>query len=288
MRPWPFAKRLALRSVKELLDDLGPHLAASIAYRTLFSLVPLAIVLTVVASAVLSVTGQEADVVDTMVRNVPLDAEGKATLRDVLEGATSDAPTVGFVGLVGLLALVWGASGMMGAIRTGLNAAWDVEDARPFVRGKLVDLTLVFGTAALVLLSFVVSITVRVTERHVPEASGTTGALLGVVPPLVLAFVAVVFLYRVVPATGPELRDVWPAALLVAIAFVAMQSLLGIYFQNFASYNAIYGSLGAVFGFLVFVYAASLVFLLGAEAAAEWPRVRAELAAPARQPRGPH
>ncbi len=46
---------------------------------------------------------------------------------------------------------------------------------------------------------------------------------------------------------------------------------------NFAHYNAIYGSLGAVIAFMFFVYLAGQLFLLGAEIASEWPRVRDEL-----------
>jgi membrane protein len=276
VRAWPFVSRLVARSISEFLDDLGTHLAASIAYRALFSLVPLAIFLTAVVSLVLGAVGQKADIVDAIVRNIPLDEQGQKTLRDILEGATSNATTVG---LIGLVVLLWAASGMMGAIRLALNQAWDIEQRRPFVRGKAIDVMLVLGAALLILASFAVSVGARIVERYAPEIlGGWAGALVSSLPPLVLAFAAVLFLYLVVPAQRPAPRDVWRAALLVAVVFVAMQSLFGVYVQHFASYNAIYGSLGAVFGFLIFVYAASIVFLLGAEIASEWPRVRSELA----------
>jgi membrane protein len=71
--------------------------------------------------------------------------------------------------------------------------------------------------------------------------------------------------------------DAWAPALFVAASFTAAENLFALYVGHFAHYNAVYGSLGAVIAFMFFVYLVSQVFLLGAEAAAEWPRVRATL-----------
>ena len=50
------------------------------------------------------------------------------------------------------------------------------------------------------------------------------------------------------------------------------------YVANIADYGAVYGSLSTVIAFLFFVFVAANVFLLGAEAASEWPAVRDERA----------
>ncbi len=47
------------------------------------------------------------------------------------------------IGLISLVALLWGASGMMASIRLGLEAAMKVDRGRPAVRAKLVDFVLV-------------------------------------------------------------------------------------------------------------------------------------------------
>lgn len=74
-----------------------------------------------------------------------------------------------------------------------------------------------------------------------------------------------------------RVRDAWPAALLVAVLLGLLQNLFAVYVGNFAHYNTIYGSLGAVIAFMFFVYLAAELFLLGAEIASEWPNVRREL-----------
>ena len=67
-----------------------------------------------------------------------------------------------------------------------------------------------------------------------------------------------------VPWARPAFRTVWLGALVAALAFEALKVGFGIY-PHFANYNLIYGSLGAVIGFLVFTYLAGAIFFLGAD-----------------------
>lgn len=275
-----FAPQLAERSVAEFLDDHCPQYASSIAYHVLFSIFPLAIVVAGVFAIVTQTTGTQASVVDTIVGYVPLSADGEASLRRLLEGATGGLSALGLIGLLGVF---YAASGMMAAIRLALNRAWDVDEYRPLLKGKLVDVGLVLSAAALALASLGITIGVRLvgsgaSRAGVAFASGWTSWLLAVAVPLATSFAVVLFLYRVVPAADVRLADAWPAALFVACAFVLLENLFALYVQHFANYNAIYGSLGAVIAFMFFIYLSSLVFLLGAEIASEWPRVRDRLA----------
>ena len=280
VRARDFIPQLAQRSIAEFIADHCPQYAAAIAYHVLFSLFPLAIVLAAIFGIVVSATGTRADVVDTIVNYIPLSESGDQQLRKLLEGATGNLSALGLVGLVGL---VYAASGMMAAIRLALNQAWDVTQFRPFLRGKLIDLALLLVTAVLALCSLGATIAVR-TAGHVAGrigvdlGSGWVGWLLGLIVPLVLGFGVVLFLYRVVPASEVRLADAWPGALLVASIWVVLENLFAVYVEHFGNYNAVYGSLGAVIAFMFFVYLTSLVFLLGAEVASEWPRVRERIA----------
>ena len=237
---------------REFAEDQCSQHAASIAYHVLFSLFPLAIVLAGASSLVLHATGSRADVVDTIVRNLPLSASGARDIRGLLLGATSSTAGLGLIAIVGL---VYSASGMMTALRTALNQAWDVQQPRPFLKGKLIDLGLVFAVATLGLGSLALTIAARFLSAHaaLPASASWAASVLG---PLVLAFGVSLFLYRVIPAAEVRLRDTWPAALIIAALLVVLQNLFALYVGNFAHYNAIYGSLGAVIAFMFFVYLA--------------------------------
>lgn len=286
-RLWLLVQRLVPRAVREFFADGCPHLAGSIAFRVLLSLFPVAIVVAALFGVVSRAVGFEPDVIDSVVRQAPLTDEGTEQLRELLEQSAGNLGTIGLVGGVGL---VWAASGMMSAVRTALNLAWDVEDRRPWLVGKIVDVVFVFAASLVVATSVALNLTVRLAQELVaglPLAGAVAQPLLGVVAPFVLTFLVVVVAYRVVPATTPPLRDLVGPALVVAAVFTLAQVLFALYLEHFGRYNAIYGSLGAVVAFMFFVYLAALVFLFGAELAAEAPSVRDEIERGAEPESGP-
>lgn len=270
-RSWAFLIRLAKRSLEEFYDDRCPQLAAAISFHVLLSLFPLAIVVTATVSVVVNVLSVQADLIDSIVRQVPLTPDGKRRLTDLLEGATSSGAGIGLVGVVGLL---WAGTGVMTSLRFALNRAWDSGYTRPFLKGKALDLALMGGLATLLLASVASTVAVRVLSDRLPHfLSGLSGSMLGLLLPLALAFATALALYRLVPATSIRVRDVWPGALFAAFLLLVLQNLFGFYLRNFGSYSVVYGSLGAVIAFLVFVYLSANFLLLGAEVASEWPRV---------------
>ena len=101
------------------------------------------------------------------------------------------------------------------------------------------------------------------------------------------------FLYCVLPMQRQRVRDVWPGVLVCVLLLGLVKGSLGLYFEHLADLGALYGSLGALMALLLFVYAASIVLLFGAEFASEWSRlprddrdVRTELARIRRRARG--
>lgn len=269
-------RHVAERGVREFFNDGCTHLAASIAFRVLFSLFPLAIVLGALFGLVSDAAGVRPDVVDAIVRNAPLDDEGTQRLRRILEDAAANT-SIGFLGAIGL---VWSASGMMAAVRTALNLAWDEEDRRPWLIGKILDVLLVFATSLVIVVSVALNVTVRVAQELVEKvgvAFGAAEVVLGLVAPFVLAFAVVTVVYRIVPARSPPFSELLAPAAFVAAVFTGAQVGFAWYLESFGRYNTIYGSLGAVIAFMFFVYLAALVFLFGAELAAATPRVRDEL-----------
>lgn len=270
------------RSVAEFFEDGAPQAAAGVSYYGMFSLFPLAILVVAVFEVFLG--GEEAreQVIEFVLDRVPLTEEqGADDLREALRAVTGNLATFGVVGVAGL---AFAASGLMGALRSALNRAWDSSDSRPALVGKLVDLLLVLGTGLVVTLSLGLTFLTRLAASvgdELGEGLGEVGSAfprlilaLGQLTPVVLSFGVFAFLYRVLPACEVRLRDVWPGALIAALGFELAKIGFSVYLDNFADYGAIYGSLGAVVAFLVFLFIAANVFLLGAEAASEWAAVR--------------
>jgi membrane protein len=75
------------------------------------------------------------------------------------------------------------------------------------------------------------------------------------------------------PCSGQRVREIWPGAVVATIGLGVVKAALELYFEELSDFGALYGSLGAFMALLLFVYAASLVFLFGAEFASEWARL---------------
>src|SRR5215510_12800342 len=121
-------------ALQRFFADQCPQLAAGIAYRVLFSIVPLAIVLVSIFGLVLQDDSIRDSVVDAVVDALPVTAAGRKDVEDAITAIATPASAAGFVSV---LVFAWAATGMMTAIRRGLESAMHVTESRPVARGKL-------------------------------------------------------------------------------------------------------------------------------------------------------
>ena len=155
-------------AVTAFAPDGCPQFAAAIAFHVLLALFPFALLLVTIAGFLLQDDERRADVVAEIVERVPLVADSGVQLDTAL--AASSAP-LGLLGLVGIVTLLWSASGMMAALRHGLNAAWKVERRHTFVRGKLIDVALVVAVDLLVLVAIGLTLLRPLVSGLVDDAS---------------------------------------------------------------------------------------------------------------------
>ena len=256
-------------------DRLSQH-AAGIAYRVLFSLVPLTIVLVTIVGVVLQDDARRDQVVDEIVSHLPFTEEGTTNIEDAI---TRLASPTSAVGLISLVLFFWGSSGMMGAVRTGLEAALRVDPLgrRPAARAKLVDLVLVAGAGVLLIAVVVLAILAQVVTRLVGGAAEAVGLEGGLLPevlriavPLVVATVVVMLLYRFVPARRLGFGDAVVGGVVTGLLLLAISAASAFVYDKVAGLSVIYGSITAVLVFLYSVYLYASALLFGAELAAAW------------------
>ena len=247
----------------------GSQLAAAIAYRALFSLVPLAtFVATILAEVLSSSSADREDLVSAITDQFDLTPQGAAKLETLITSVPSPWSAAG---LVSLALAVWGATGVMSAIQRTLAVVFDDGASRPLVRGRLVSALLVLGALGLILLAVAVSMletVVRKVNESVGEALGWQpfgfGILLGVVVPALVVFVVFVLIYRYLPCHGPGWRAALTGGAVAALGHQMVQVGLGWYLSGPADFTAVYGSASAVFAFLFSVYLSATTFVLGA------------------------
>ena len=261
------------QAIEDLFRDRCTQYAASIAYRVLFSLFPLTIFLVSIFGLVLQDDELRQRVIAELVDLLPVSESGQTNVAESIEGIATPLSALGFISLI---ALFWGASGMMASIRIGLEAALKVDRGRPAARAKLVDFALVALSGLLVIvvvgLSAFAAFFGRLVDR-IAESLGVTapsGWLLRDGLQLLLVAVMALLLYRFVPARKLRPRAAIAGALLTAVGTWGATKVLAFVFGDFSRYNLIYGSLAGVMTFLFFVYVVALILLLGAEFAYAW------------------
>src|SRR5438132_13568836 len=94
-------------ALRRFFTDRCPRDAAAIAYRVLFSVGPLAIVLVSIFGLVLQDESVRRQVVEAIVRALPLSAAGR---KDVEEAITTISTPASAAGLISLLLFAWTAS----------------------------------------------------------------------------------------------------------------------------------------------------------------------------------
>jgi membrane protein len=260
------------RAIEDLFRDRLPQYAASISFHVLFSLFPLTIVLVSIFGLVLTDDDLRQRVIDELVDVLPVSESGQEDVASSIEGI---ATPLSAIGLISLIALLWGASGMMTSLRVGLETALKVERGRPAAHAKLVDFALLGIVGLLVLLVIGLTAFVGFFSRwleSVAERLDVDAYVFLVRDGFQLALVLVLALglYRFVPAHKLRTRDALAGAILTTVLTWGATKVLAIVFGDFSRYNLIYGSLAGVMTFLFYVYVVALIILLGAEFAYAW------------------
>jgi membrane protein len=171
----------------------------------------------------------------------------------------------------GLALSVWSANAGIKALFKGLNIVYEEKETRGFLKLNLVSLGFTLGTVLFLVLAMGALVALPVALEFLRVDPGVIG-LSHLRWPALLA-IAMLFLsvlYRYGPSREkPKWRWVTPGGAAAAVMWMAGSALFSWYLTRFADYDATYGSLGAVFGFMTWLWLSSTVVLIGAELNAE-------------------
>ncbi len=181
--------------------------------------------------------------------------------------------TLGAAFLVTLALSVWSANAGTKAIFDALNIIYKQEEKRSFIALTLQAFAFTVGGMVLVLLALAAIVAVPVALKLLGITDQSGAALLTLLrwPFLYLVILGgLASLYRYGPnRSAPRWRWVtWGSALASGVWLVGSW-VLSWYVANFGSYNATYGSLGTVIGFMIWMWLSTIVVLVGGEINAE-------------------
>jgi membrane protein len=269
---WQDIKWLLVESFNRWNRHNATRLGASLAFYALLSLAPLLLVVVSIAGLVF---GHSAAQRQTMQQVEALvgPAAGKA-ITAFLEGSRNT--THGVVAtIVGLLTLLFSASGVVIELRAALNLIWDVptpdltgvQMLTSFIKRRLFSFAIVMGMGFLLIISLAISTWLTALGALATSFSGFEAMLLDVLNSLVsFAVIAGLFavIYKVMPDVRIEWRDVMLGGAVTSLLFTIGKLLLSVYLGR-ASYSSTYGAAGSVVVLIAWIYYSGQIFFLGAE-----------------------
>jgi len=263
-------RQVLVRGWKEAQSDQVPLLAGGVAFFGFMALFP-AMIATVLLYGLLVDPATVADQMTALGDALP--AQARELLTEQLQSLTSTSSSTLGIGVVVSVALaLWSASGGIGNLMTAINAAYDEEEDRGFIKRKALALAL---TLAAILFLIVVIGLVAVAPAVLDALVGSgpirwlfeavRWALLFV---LIVAGLAV--LYRASPdRDAPKMRWVSVGAVIATAAWVLACLGFSLYVDNFSSYGKTYGALAGVVVLMLWLWISAYAVLLGAEINAE-------------------
>ena len=255
---------------KQVWANVGRHrvmaIAAGVTFYGLLAIFP-AIATIVTLYGLFADPGTLRDQLNSLSGAMPggaIDVIGDQVSRISQHGHSS----LGLALIVSLLISLWSSNSGMKAVFDALNVVYNVEEKRSFIKLNAVSLIFTLAGIAFMLLAIGSVVLIPILLKSLPLGS-VAGLVLGYARwPLVLIGIglALSFIYRFGPdRENAQWRWITWGSGAAAVIWIAASLLFSWYAANFGSYNKTYGSLGAVIGFMTWMWISTIVILLGAE-----------------------
>lgn len=251
------------------LDSNAFSHAAALAFYTLFSLAPVVIIAVAVIGLVLGEQAAQGQIVGQL-QDVMGREAAQAVEQAVARSRLSEAgwlPT-----LLGITALLTGATTVFGQMQVSLNDIWGVA-ARPdrsslfmFLKSRLLSLTVVLAIGFVLLVSLLLGVVLRAVLHFADQFVPAVAALLASGEMLLsLLVTGLLFgtIFKVLPDVVLKWREVVVGALVTAVLFAIGRDAIALYLAQTATAST-YGAAGSVVLILLWVYYSSLILLFGA------------------------
>jgi membrane protein len=265
--------RLAISLLKETVSDWwedgATRLAAALSYYTAFAIAPLLVLVVAITGALFgedAIRGQLERELSSLV------GPEAARLIEEMVARAGTEDGAGWASALGIVALLFGATGVFSELQNALNTVWDVEP-KPgrgivgFMKTRVLSFAMVLGIGFLLLVSLVLSAVLAVVSSSIGRlafgeaALATAFSFLGSFITITLLFAMI---YKYLPDVRIAWRDVWVGAAVTSFLFSTGKWLIGLYLGRSATVSA-YGAAAALAILLLWVYYSAQIVLLGAE-----------------------
>jgi len=250
-------------------EDNVARKGAALSYYTVFSLSPLLIIVTVLASIGFGRDAARGHLVSQI--NGLVGTEGAIFVQSLLENAYESGASIP-AAVFGLVTLIIGATGVFVELRSSLNAIWRVEQKprnifSSFFRARLLSFAAIVGVGFLLLVSLIISAGLNAVSALLGSSFDFLAGVMIVVDSLVsFAGITVIFalIFKFLPDAVVRWADVWLGAAFTSILFSLGKLVIGLYLGN-SAIGSTFGAASSLVIFMLWTFYSTQIFFFGAE-----------------------
>jgi membrane protein len=263
---WPVLKKSGI----EFFNDSDFKLGASLSYYTIFALPPLLIIIISVSGVFFGAEAVRGEIYGQIAYLVGKDAA--IQIQEMIKNAALSHDTV-LATTVGVITLIFGASGVFGEIQDSINKIWGIKAKpnrgfRKLLRNRLISFSMIIALGFLLMVSLILNAILEALSHKLQAIFPNISVYLFYVLNLALLFVLITVLFAIIFKTLPDGKVHWKDALIgstfTAFLFMLGKSAIGFYLGN-SKIASTYGAAGSLIVILLWVYYSALILYFGAE-----------------------
>ena len=268
---------LLIKIVKDtgqgVIDDSVTRLSGSLAYATLFSIIPFFSLLVTIGVALhMDLANQLYIQLEPIVG-----AEVIGALRLIIENAERTDSSA-FAAVVSLGISIFGATTIFAEIQSSLNTIWGIKAVPKkswlkYIQNRLLSFSIILVFAFVLLITFsITNIIGDLSNKFMasyPEVAGFIVKAVGLVLNIGVTVIIFVLIFKVLPDAKIKSKDVFIGAVVTTLLLLVGQWGISFYI-GIANVGTIYGAAAFMVVFITWIYYSAIIVYAGAEFTKAW------------------
>ena len=265
--------KIGKETIQGFIDDNVTRLSASLAYATLFSIIPfLSLLITFGVYLEFDLANQFYAQLDPIVGAKVIEA-----LQSITENAEKTNIS-SFAAVVSLGVSIFGATTVFAEIQSALNTIWEIK-AIPkrswlkYIKNRLLSFSIILVFAFILLITFsITNIIVELSNRFMvnnPDVAESFVKVIGMIINIGVTVLIFTLIFKILPDAKIKSKDVIVGAIVTTVLLLAGQWGISLYI-GIANVGTVYGAAAFMVVFVTWIYFSAIIIYTGAEFTKAW------------------
>jgi len=189
----------------------------------------------------------------------------QSTIREVF-----DNQHTGLLG-ISILLMIWTSSSAFKAVIKSVNKAYNFKEDRTFIKLSIISILGILALASIIILALGMLVFGNVIGDYLKNTQSLYKIIIIIwnIFRYSFIFIVMIFIFVIIYIFAPAKKLTWkeviPGAIFSTLGWILVSFGFSFYIDNFSNYSRFYGSLGAVFILMTWLFIISIIFILGVE-----------------------